>query len=83
MEACPTVKRMVQVSEKCGVHATAYMGRHSFATRALCAGIPDAVVAELLGHRGTAMVGKHYGHVSSQSRVLKAAVDRLSRPPAA
>ncbi|VTT98958.1 phage integrase family protein : Phage-related integrase OS=Rhodopirellula baltica SWK14 GN=RBSWK_01414 PE=4 SV=1: Phage_integrase [Gemmataceae bacterium] len=76
------VKRMVQVSAKAGVHATAYMGRHTFATAALVAGVPDAVVAELLGHKGTAMVSRHYGHVGGQSRVLKDAVERLGRPKA-
>ncbi|MBA4189215.1 MAG: hypothetical protein C0467_14555 [Planctomycetaceae bacterium] len=76
------VKRMIQVSKRAGVHATAYMGRHSFATAALVAGIPDAVVAELLGHRGTAMVAKHYGHIAGQSRVLKDAVEKVNKPKA-
>lgn len=76
------VHRMARISKRAGIHATAYMGRHSFATAALVAGIPDAVVAELLGHRGTAMVAKHYGHVSGQARVLKDAVERIRQPRA-
>lgn len=71
------VKRMVQVSEKCGVHATAYGNRHAFATKALSAGISDTVVAALLGHKGTAMIHKHYSHLGDNARVLKDAVDRL------
>lgn len=75
------VKRVAKVSERTGVKATAYgLGRHSFATKALVAGVPDAVVAELLGHKGTAMVARHYGHVSGQAKVLKAAVERVSAP---
>lgn len=77
------VHRMAAISKKVGFHVIAYgLGRHSFATAALVAGIPDAVVAELLGHRGTAMVTRNYGHVGGQSRVLKEAVERIGRPKA-
>lgn len=74
------VQRMGRITAKLGFHATAYMSRHSFATAALVAGVPDAVVAELLGHKGTAMIAAHYGHVSGQSRVLKEAVEKIRRP---
>ena len=40
----------------------AYGYRHTYATDALADGIPDAVVAELLGHSSTAMLHKHYSH---------------------
>jgi integrase len=36
--------------------------RHTFATDALEQGVPDALVAELLGHASTAMIHRHYGH---------------------
>lgn len=79
-ESAQLVKRMVQVSEKCGIHATAYgLGRHSFATKALSSGIPTAVVAALLGHRGTGMLERHYSHVGDNARVLKDAVEKLGR----
>jgi integrase len=48
--------------------------RHSFATDALAAGVPDAVVAELLGHSGTAMIARHYGHLSAKAAALRAAL---------
>jgi integrase len=55
------VKEMRRLRERAGVaHATAYGYRHSFATDALANGVPDAHVAALLGHSGTAMLHKHY-----------------------
>lgn len=77
------VRRMLTVSKRVGFRAIAYgLGRHSFATNALAQGIPDAIVAELLGHRGTAMLQFHYSHLGSQARVLKDAVERVNRPKA-
>ena len=61
-----------------GLTLMAYGFRHSFATRALTAGVPEVVVAALLGHKGTAMLSHHYSHVSEQARVLQDAVDRLA-----
>lgn len=73
-------RRMTKVSRRLGFRAISYgAGRHSFATAALAAGIPDAVVAELLGHRGTNMLHHHYAHLSGQSRVLKDAAEKVSR----
>jgi integrase len=48
----------------------AYGYRHAFATDALAAGVPDAQVAELLGHASTAMLHKHYSHLSTRVKVL-------------
>lgn len=73
------IKALLKVSKKLGFRVIAYgLGRHSFATRALVAGVPDAIVAELLGHRGTAMVTAHYGHVGAQSRVLREAAEKAA-----
>jgi integrase len=41
--------------------------RHSFATTTLEVGVPDAHVAELLGHTSTAMIHRHYSHLGVQS----------------
>lgn len=77
-------KRCRFMRQRCGVpQLSAYGLRHTFATRALCAGVSDTVVASLLGHRGTVMLHKHYSHLGDQARVLKDALDRLGRPPAA
>jgi integrase len=72
------VQQMQRMSKRAGVRAIAYGERHGFATRALCAGVPDAVVAELLGHTSTAMVSKNYGHLGAQSRVLREAAERVA-----
>jgi integrase len=72
------VQQMQRMSKRAGVRAIAYGERHGFATRALCAGVPDAVVAELLGHTSTAMVARNYGHLSAQSRVLREAAEKVA-----
>lgn len=51
--------------------------RHSFATDALEAGVPDVHVAELLGHSTTAMIHRHYGHLSAKGQALKNSLDRI------
>ncbi|HTU91845.1 MAG TPA: tyrosine-type recombinase/integrase [Gemmataceae bacterium] len=64
--------------ERAGVpHAIAYGLRHSFATDALANGVPDAQVAELLGHAGTAMLHKHYSHLGARAQVLREALGRV------
>lgn len=40
-----------------------YACRHTFATTRLKEGHSDAMVAKLLGHRGTAILHRHYNHV--------------------
>jgi integrase len=56
--------------------AIAYGLRHSFATDALERGVPDAHVAELLGHSGTAMLHKHYSHLGAKAQALREALGR-------
>lgn len=72
-------RRLREISGRVGFRCFAYQLRHSFATKALAAGVPDAVVAELLGHKGTAMVAHHYGHLNQQAAVLKAAAEKAMR----
>jgi integrase len=40
--------------------------RHTYASTLIMAGVPLAVVAEQLGHKGTRMVDKHYGHLAKK-----------------
>jgi integrase len=69
---------MRRTRERAGIpHAIAYGLRHTFATDALANGVPDAQVAELLGHAGTAMLHKHYSHLTARSRVLREALERV------
>jgi integrase/recombinase XerC len=72
------VKAMIAVRLRAGIEkAIAYGYRHTFATDALANGVPDAQVAELLGHSGTAMLHKHYSHLTGQARVLRDALGKV------
>jgi integrase len=72
------VKEMIRLRTRAGIsHAIAYGYRHTFATDALANGVPDAQVAELLGHSGTAMLHKHYSHLTARTQVLQAALGRV------
>lgn len=74
------VRRMTAVSERVGFRVIAYgLGRHSWATKALAAGIPEAIVAEALGQRGTGMLTFHYSHLGTQARTVAAAVEQVSQ----
>jgi integrase len=69
---------MRRTRERAGIpHAIAYGFRHLFATDALANGVPDAQVAELLGHAGTAMLHKHYAHLTARAQVLRGALARV------
>lgn len=68
------VLAMSRLRGRTGVKATAYGYRHTFATDALAAGVPDAQVAELLGHSSTAMLHRHYSHLATKVKVLTDAV---------
>lgn len=54
-----------------------YGYRHSFATDALANGVPDAQVAELLGHSGTGMLHRHYAHLTARAKALREALTRV------
>jgi len=70
--------RLRRLCVKAGVkHCIAYGFRHTFATDALANGVPDAQVAALLGHTGTAMLHKHYAHLGARARALKDALGKV------
>jgi integrase len=72
------VKAMIAVRKRAGLEkAIAYGYRHTFATEALANGVPDAQVAALLGHSGTAMLHKHYSHLTGQARALREALSKV------
>ena len=87
--AVAVCQRMQTIAERVGFRVFAYgLGRHSFCTKALANGVPEAIVAELLGHRGTSMLHRHYSHVGAMSDVLRSAAEKaagtpLTPPPAA
>lgn len=71
-----------QLSRRVGFRVIAYgLGRHGFATNLLAAGVSDAIVAELLGQKGTKMVHQHYAHLGQRAQALKAAAELASRRP--
>jgi integrase len=72
------VHMMASLRKKTGLaRVTAYSFRHSFATDALAKGVPDAQVAALIGHSGTAMLHRHYAHLTAQSQALRDALGRV------
>jgi integrase len=72
------VKAMDDTRKRAGVpHAICYGLRHTFATDALANGVPDAQVAELLGHAGTAMLHRHYSHLMARHEVLRSALGKV------
>lgn len=71
------VSSMTRTCERAGVKAIAYGYRHAYATDALSKGVPDATVAALLGHSGTATLHKHYAHLTSRMGVLKEAMAKI------
>lgn len=60
-----------------GLELTAYGLRHGFATDALAAGEPVAMVAEMLGHTDTRMLTTVYSHLIERTDLLVAAASRV------
>jgi integrase len=58
-----------------------YSYRHTLATDALVAGVPDAQVAEILGHTGTRTLHFHYAHLVAKTHALRGALDRVRGDP--
>jgi len=54
----------------------AYSFRHTFTTDGLSTGVSGAVMAEILGHRDTAMIDRHYGHLDQRASVVREAISR-------
>jgi integrase len=63
--------------KRLGARLLAYRYRHTFTTDALANGVPDAQVAALLGHSNTAMLHKHYSHLTARLQALKEAASRV------
>jgi integrase/recombinase XerC len=71
-------KAMKKTRERVGLNSITNQGcRHTFATDALSAGVPPAVVAELLGHKGVGMLEHHYGHLVAKTKLLSEAVRKV------
>jgi integrase len=68
-------RSVYKLTRRTGVKAIAYGYRHTRATELLLCGTPDAEVAAILGHTNTAMLYKHYSHLSNKMEKLR---DRLT-----
>jgi integrase len=66
-----------RLTTRCGFtqRPIAYGYRHTFATDALAKGVPDAQVAELLGHASTTMLHRHYAHLCGRAKTLRTALE--------
>ena len=71
--AMRTARKRAGLSDK----KVLYGLRHTYATDALAAGVPDATVAELLGHSSTQMLHRHYSHLGTKTKVLTEAAKRV------
>ena len=60
---------------------TAYIYRGTWATDALEAGVPDATVAELMGHSGTAILHKHYSKLREKRDHLRQQAEKATKKP--
>ena len=69
--------KFAKACAKAGVKLTAYCLRHTFATDALANGVPDAQVAELMGHSGTATLHRHYSHLTARAQALRSALSQV------
>ena len=76
---CRFRRKKVRKSDKLDDDVTAYVYRHSFATDALENGVPDATVAELMGHSGTAVLHKHYSKLREKREHLRRAAEQATK----
>jgi integrase len=60
-----------------GKETTAKAFRHGFVTDGLEAGVPLATVAELVGHKGTKMVERHYSKLRKRAEHLRDAAAKV------
>lgn len=63
--------RRVRVKLDLGDDVCAYGFRHGYATDALERGVPEATVAELLGHTDTKMIHRHYSKLRTRTQHLR------------
>jgi integrase len=60
-----------------GREATAESFRHRFATDLLLAGVSPAIVAKLMGHTSTVMLGRNYSHLGDHDEELIGILDGI------
>lgn len=72
--------RVIHARNRAGVErpVTAYGLRHGFCTRALEGGASNEQVAALVGN-SAAMIEKHYGHLTANSRLMKELAEKVPK----
>jgi integrase len=76
---CRFRRKRNRKSDKLDKGITAYVYRPSWATEALENGVPDATVAELMGHADTAMLHKHYSKLREKREHLRKAAEQATK----
>lgn len=71
------VLAMRRLRKRTGIKATAYFYRHTLATDALANGVPEAHVAELLGHSSTQILHRVYSHLGTKSKLMGDSLRRV------
>ena len=76
---CRFKRKRNRKNDKLDKGITAYVYRPSWATDALENGVPDASVAELMGHSNTAMLHKHYSKLRENREHLRKAAEQATK----
>jgi integrase len=76
---CRFRRKKVRKKDALSKDVVAYTYRATWATDALENEVPDATVAELMGHSGTAMVHKHYSKLNEKREYLRKAAEKATK----
>jgi integrase len=76
---CRFRRKKARKRDRLAGDVVAYTYRATWATDALANEVPDATVAELMGHRDTQMVHKHYKVLAAKKDYLREAAQRAVR----
>lgn len=60
-----------------GPEAVAYACRHGFITDGLSRGVPVAVMANLVGHKSTTMISRHYDRLDERTALMRATLEAI------
>lgn len=69
--------RFQRLKKKLNRPMCAYAIRHSFATEGLKRGIDSLTLAQIMGHRDTTMLSKHYAHLARNPAYLREVARKL------
>jgi integrase len=70
-------KQVAELARQHGLRVNLYAFRHTLITESLVRGLDAVTVSVLAGHRGTAMIARHYAHLDQRHDHLRAAANRV------